>query len=159
MTRLTLIEVITEMNGVAVQQTAAMQQIFEIDGSHVKAHPPCEGVMSKELQAARDAARYYHGHHYHHHRMLRKASAWLRMQPPHIRILVSLLTGTLFGLLVVLLVRLVTRVWAVLFGYSRVPNSDAAAAATVLPTTGSQKAKYLEVAPEETDGLPEYEEK
>jgi hypothetical protein len=150
------------MNGVEFEQSTAMQQVFEISRTEVKAHAPCEAMsVPREMRAAHDARRHHHHHHHHHlHESklaarARKFRAWLHSQPTPVRVFFSLLTGTLFGLFVILAIRISARLFAFASGYKRVASS---APAAVVIFDADEKSKFLVVSEKEGRMLPSYEQ-
>jgi hypothetical protein len=119
-TKLTLIQQITEMNGVEVEQSTVMMQMFEISATEVTAHTPRKGTMSSEMAKEAQKQRAYH--HHRGYKMARKFGYWFKTQATQVRVLFSILMGTLIGLLVVSLVSLISGFFAYVRGYKRVPS-------------------------------------
>jgi hypothetical protein len=144
------------MNGVEVTQSTVMQQIFEISATEVTAYAPCEGMMTPEL--AQEAQKQHYAHRHHPSKFVRKMSAWIQKHSPIYRIMFSLLTGTLFGLFVVMVIRVTTRVFAYARGYKRVSSDPAA---VVIFDASDEKRHFLVVSGSEknaTGMLPEYQQ-
>jgi hypothetical protein len=154
-TQLTLIEQITEMNGEEVTQNTAMQQVFEISATQVTAHEPCEGMMSKEMARETKKQRAYH-HHHRGYRMARKAGFWFKTQATFVRVFISLLVGTLLGLVFVSVFTVTSRIVVYALGYKKVPSCAAAASSYAAASSVNYSAdekKFLPVDSEK-DILP-----
>jgi len=143
-TRLTLRETITEINGVQVEQNSAMQQIFDIKDNQVIAHMPCAAPSSSQLLESAPLKQT--------ECKLYKVAKWMRQQTVPVRIAASILSGAIFGLLVILFVRVFARLFA-LRGYSRVVLAEADESVHIKKI--SMKEKEQEAAKEEL--LPQYE--
>jgi hypothetical protein len=142
------------MNGYAVEQTIAMQQIFEISRNGVFAHKPCECKrLPHSMKAAHDARHHYrHRHHAKWAIKARKVRSWLKRQPPAFRIFFSLLIGTLSVLFIIVVVRIIASIFVYARGYKRV--SDVPATVVFIP---NQKSHSLVISDVDSRVPPEYE--
>lgn len=141
-TQIVLRETVTEINGLTVEQSTAVQQIFELrpaEGRVVR-HKPCPAdMMTGKKPCAMHAA-------------LKEGAAWVSKQPLHVRILASILSGAFMGLLIVMIVRLFMRVVS-LFKYKRVAQDDT----SVFITRVTMKEAEA-FSGEKSELLPEYKQ-
>ncbi|KAJ3210229.1 ssDNA endodeoxyribonuclease [Clydaea vesicula] len=118
-TRLTIIEKVTEVNGVEVVQSETMQQVFEIKEHKISSKLPCKAMHPKMAIMGSHSEEGTKPSGCNAQRLLQ----WIESKPLAVKIVFNLLSGIFLGILTLIFFQIMYKLFT-FAGYQRVSDED-----------------------------------